>query len=104
MGELIRIKEELESNLRETKNSSNNRDLKKVADLENQIKILNGDIMTTRNIINEKNILVEEKNKTIEHLTSQNKNSSNSYELFQGRFNEMESKFLKIPLIKRKNQ
>ena len=92
MDLLLKSKQDLEMNLRETKSTNNARDLQKLSNLENQIRILNGDINATKNIINEKNMLVEEKNKTIEHLTSQNQNSSNSYELFQTRFNEMESK------------
>lgn len=92
MDLLLKSKQDLEMNLRETKSTNNARDLQKLSNLENQIRILNGDINATKSIISEKNMLVEEKNKTIEHLTSQNQNSSNSYELFQTRFNEMESK------------
>ena len=77
-------------NIETAKKSGNERDRNKLIDLENQLAILTNELTTQKNIINEKNMLIEEKNKTIEYLSSQN--SNNSYELFEKRFTEMESR------------
>jgi hypothetical protein len=91
---LFNIKSQLEGNLEQAKNSGNNRDRIKLRELENQLRMLTNEFETSKKTINEKNILIEEKNKTIEYLSSQNDNKNNSYELFEGRFTEMESNIL----------
>ena len=83
MKELVEKKETLEKDLKNAKHNSNEHDLQRLVELEAQIQILNNQIANTRGLINEKDLLIEEKNRTIEQLTSQNKNSFFSYEIFQ---------------------
>jgi TolA-binding protein len=95
MEDLLDKKNLLEKNLNTAQHTSNENDRQRLMELENQIRILNTEIETTKNLINEKDMLVEEKNKMIEHLTSQNKNSSFSYELFQKKNDDLEGRFWK---------
>ena len=103
MQELVQKKELLEKDLKNAKHNSNEHDLQRLAELEAQIQVLNGQIANTRGLINEKDLLVEEKNRTIEQLTSQNKNSSFSYEIFQKKSDEMAGTLACLNLIKRQS-
>jgi chromosome segregation ATPase len=90
--DLFDIKNQLEVNLEHAKSRGNENDRHKLNELENQIQILTNDFNNSRKMLNQKNEVIEEKNKTIEFLSTQNNQSNNSYELFENRFNEMESK------------
>ena len=81
----------MERNLEVAKQSVNNGDRDKLMRLETQLRTLKNEFESSKEMINEKNILIEEKNKTIEYLSSQKNDKNNSYELFEARFNEMES-------------
>lgn len=90
MGNLVNIRKNLEMDLERVKSSRNESDQQRMRELENRILVLSKDIENTRDVIQEKNRLVEEKNLRIRQLAEQNKSSSNSYSLFQERFQKME--------------
>lgn len=90
MGNLVNIRKNLEMDLERVKSSRNESDQQRMRELENRILVLSKDIENTRDVIQEKNRLVEEKNLRIRQLAEQNKSSSNSYNLFQERFQKME--------------
>lgn len=90
MREMLGNRNKLEIELEHVKNSRNATGQEKMRELEQRILILSKDIENTREVIQEKNNLVEEKNQRIRQLAEQNKNSSTSYDMFQERFRRME--------------